>query len=257
MAAARTLTLGDSEITRLGLGTNRLRQAPENVELIRQAVAAGIGMVDTAHTYTDGQSEATIGEALSPRPDGMVVATKGGYHPGTSNPEALRAQIEESLRRLRTDTIDLYYLHRVDPETPLEESLGAIAAYRERGQIRQVGLSEVGIDELERGRQVVPIAAVQNRYSLVERTREEVVDHCAEEGIAFVPFFPLRGTDTPAVVELAARHGATPAQVALAWLLARSPAMLPIPGTLSLEHLQQNLEALELELSDDELASLG
>jgi pyridoxine 4-dehydrogenase len=254
MAAARTLTLGDSEITRLGIGTNRLRQAPENVELIRQAVAAGVGMVDTAHTYTDGQSEATIGEA---HPAGVVVATKGGYHPGTGSPEALGAQIEESLRRLRTETIDLYYLHRVDPETPLEESLGAIAAYRERGQIRQVGLSEVGIDELERGRQVVPIAAVQNRYSLVERTREEVVDHCAEEGIAFVPFFPLRGTDTPAVVELAARHGATPAQVALAWLLARSPAMLPIPGTLSLEHLQQNLEALELELSDDELASLG
>ena len=254
MAAARTLTLGDSEITRIGLGTNRLRQAPENVELIRQAVAAGIGMVDTAHTYTDGQSEATIGEA---HPTGVVVATKGGYHPGTGSPEALGAQIEESLRRLRTETIDLYYLHRVDPETPLEESLGAIAAYRERGQIRQVGLSEVGIDELERGRQVVPIAAVQNRYSLVERTREEVVDHCAEEGIAFVPFFPLRGTDTPAVVELAARHGATPAQVALAWLLARSPAMLPIPGTLSLEHLQQNLDALELELSDDELASLG
>jgi aryl-alcohol dehydrogenase-like predicted oxidoreductase len=254
MAAARTLTLGDSEITRLGIGTNRLRQAPENVELIRQAVAAGIGMVDTAHTYTDGQSEATIGEA---HPTGVVVATKGGYHPGTGSPEALGAQIEESLRRLRTETIDLYYLHRVDPETPLEESLGAIAAYRERGQIRQVGLSEVGIDELERGRQVVPIAAVQNRYSLVERTREEVVDHCAEEGIAFVPFFPLRGTDTPAVVELAARRGATPEQVALAWLLARSPAMLPIPGTLSLEHLQQNLEALELELSDDELASLG
>ena len=254
MAAARTLTLGDTEITRIGLGTNRLRQAPENVELIRQAVAAGVGMVDTAHTYTDGQSEATIGEA---HPAGVVVATKGGYHPGTGSPEALGAQIEESLRRLRTETIDLYYLHRVDPQTPLEESLGAIAAYRERGQIRQVGLSEVGIDELERGRQVVPIAAVQNRYSLVERTREEVVDHCAEEGIVFVPFFPLRGTDTPAVVELAARHGATPEQVALAWLLARSPAMLPIPGTLSLEHLQQNLEALELELSDDELASLG
>jgi pyridoxine 4-dehydrogenase len=254
MSAARTLTLGGTEITRIGLGTNRLRQTPENVELIRQAVAAGIGMVDTAHTYTDGQSEATIGEA---HPTGVVVATKGGYHPGTGSPEALGAQIEESLRRLRTETIDLYYLHRVDPETPLEESLGAIAAYRERGQIRQVGLSEVGIDELERGRQVVPIAAVQNRYSLVERTREEVVDHCAEQGIAFVPFFPLRGTDTPAVIDLAARRGATPEQVALAWLLARSPAMLPIPGTLSLEHLQQNLEALELELSDDELASLG
>ena len=197
MAVARTLTLGDTEIARIGLGTNRLRKTPENVEFVRQAVAAGIGLVDTAHTYTDGESEATIGEALSPRPDGVVVATKGGFAPGTGSPEALSAQIDESLRRLRTETIDLYYLHRVDPETPLEESLGAIAAYRDRGQIRHVGLSEVGIEQLERGRQVVPIAAVQNRYSLAERTHEEVVDHCAEQGIAFVPFFPLRGTDAP------------------------------------------------------------
>jgi pyridoxine 4-dehydrogenase len=253
MSPAPTLMLADTEITRIGLGTNRLRNTPENVEFIRQAAAAGIGMVDTAHTYTDGQSEATIGEA---HPEGVVIATKGGYHPGTGSPDALSAQIEESLRRLRTETIDLYYLHRVDPETPLEESLGAIAEYRDRGQIRHVGLSEVGIEELERGRQVVPIAAVQNRYSLVERTHEKVVDHCAEQGIAFVPFFPLRGTDTPAATEIAGRHGATSEQVALAWLLARSPAMLPIPGTLSLDHLKQNLAALELELSDDELDSL-
>jgi hypothetical protein len=256
MAVARTLRLADMEIARIGLGTNRLRRTPQNVELVRQAVAAGIGMLDTAHSYTDGQSEATIGEALSPRPDGVVVATKGGFAPGTGSREALSAQIEESLRRLRTDALDLYYLHRVDPETPLEESLGAIAAYRDRGQIRHVGLSEVGIEQLERGRQVVPIAAVQNRYNLAERTHEEVIDHCAEQGIVFVPFFPLRGTDTPAVAEVAERHGATPEQVALAWLLARSPAMLPIPGTLSLDHLKQNLAALELELSDDELDAL-
>jgi pyridoxine 4-dehydrogenase len=256
MAVARTLALADAEIARIGLGTNRLRKTPENVELVRQGVAAGIRMVDTAHTYTDGNSEAVIGEALSPRPDGVVVATKGGYYPGTGSPEALSAQIEESLRRLRTDAIDLYYLHRVDPETPLEESLGAIAAYRDRGQIRHVGLSEVGIEQLERGRQVVPIAAVQNRYNLAERTHEEVVDYCADQGIAFVPFFPLHGLDSRPVAEIAARHGATPQQVALAWLLARSPAMLPIPGTLSLEHLEQNLSALDLELSDDELDAL-
>jgi hypothetical protein len=253
MAVARTLMLGETEVARIGLGTNRLRNTPAGVELVRQAVAAGIGMIDTAHSYTDGESEATIGAAS---PQGVVVATKGGFAPGTGNADALSAQIEDSLRRLRTETIDLYYLHRVDPETPLEESLGAIAAYRDRGQIRHVGLSEVGIEELERGRQVVPIAAVQNRYSLAERTRDEVVDHCAGQGIAFVPFFPLRGTDAPAVVEIAERHGASPQQVALAWLLARSPAMLPIPGTLSLEHLEQNLAALELELSDDELDSL-
>jgi aryl-alcohol dehydrogenase-like predicted oxidoreductase len=256
MAVARTITLADAEIVRIGLGTNRLRKTPENVQLVGQAVAAGIGMVDTAHTYTDGNSEAVIGEALSPRPDGVVVATKGGFYPGTGSPEALNAQIEESLRRLRTDAIDLYYLHRVDPETPLEESLGAIAAYRDRGQIRHVGLSEVGIEQLERGRQVVPIAAVQNRYNLAERTHEEVVDHCAEQGIAFVPFFPLHGLDSRPVAEIATSHDATPQQVALAWLLARSPAMLPIPGTLSLEHLEQNLSALDLELSDDELEAL-
>ena len=249
--------LGDTEIARIGLGTNRLRRTPESVAFVRQAVTAGIGMVDTAHSYTGGESEATIGEALPPRPDGVVVATKGGYSPGTGSAEALTAQIEESLRRLRTDTIDLYYLHRVDPETPLGESLGTIAAYRDRGQIRHVGLSEVGIEQLERGRQVVPIAAVQNRYNLAERTHEEVVDHCAEQGIAFVPFFPLHGLDSRSVAEIAAAHDATREQVALAWLLARSPAMLPIPGTLSLEHLQQNLAALELELSDGELELLS
>jgi aryl-alcohol dehydrogenase-like predicted oxidoreductase len=253
MAVARTLTLGDTEIARIGLGTNRLRHTPENVEFVRHAVAAGIGLIDTAHTYTDGESEATIG-AASTR---AVVATKGGFAPGSGSPDALSAQIEESLRRLRTDAIDLYYLHRVDPETPLDESLGTIAAYRERGQIRHVGLSEVGVEEIERGRQVVPIAAVQNRYSLVERTHEEVLDYCAEQGIVFVPFFPLRDTDTPEVIELAERHGVSPQQVALAWLLARSPAMLPIPGTLSLEHLESNLAALELELSDEELHALG
>ena len=256
MAVARTLTLGDLEIARIGLGTNRLRRSPENVDFVARALTAGIGMIDTAHTYTDGESEATIGEALTSRPQGVVIATKGGFAPGTGSAEALGAQIDESLRRLRVDAIDLYYLHRVDPETPLEESLGAIAAYRDRGQIRHVGLSEVGIEQLERGRQVVPIEAVQNRYSLAERTHEEVVDHCADQGIVFVPFFPLRGTDVPTLAEIAGHHGATPQQVALAWLLARSPAMLPIPGTLSLDHLEENVAALELELSDDELDAL-
>jgi aryl-alcohol dehydrogenase-like predicted oxidoreductase len=257
MAGARTLAFGDTEVARVGLGTNRLRKTAENIELLRQAVDAGIGMVDTAHSYADGESEATIGEALSPPSGGMVVATKGGFAAGTGSPEALSAQIEESLQRLRTDTIGLYYLHRVDPETPLEESLGTIGEYRDRGQIAHVGLSEVSIEEIERGRQVVPIAAVQNRYSLAERTHEEVVDYCTEQGIVFVPFFPLRGTAAPAVAAIADRHGASPEQVALAWLLARSPAILPIPGTRSLGHLEQNLAALELDLTDDELDTLS
>ena len=248
--------LGDVELTRIGLGTNRLRNTPENVAFVREAVAAGVNFVDTAHSYTGGESEETIGAALAAAADGCVVATKGGWGAGNGRPELLRAQIEDSLRRLRTDTIALYYLHRVDPETPLEESLGAIAEYRDAGKIRHVGLSQVGIDQIERARRVVPIAAVQNQYNLSERGSEDVVDYCAREGIVFVPFYPLRGDGGRALEEIAERHGATPTQIALAWLLARSPAMVPIPGTLSLEHLKENLGALELELSGDELEAL-
>jgi aryl-alcohol dehydrogenase-like predicted oxidoreductase len=252
----RTLTLGGIEVARIGLGTNRLTHTTENVEFIRQAVAAGVGLVDTAHLYTGGQSEETIGAALSPPPDGRIVATKGGFRPGEGRPEVLRRQIEESIRRLRTDAIELYYLHRVDPDTPLEESLAVIKEYRDAGKIRHVGLSEVGIEQIERARQVLPIVAVQNRYNLSERQHDEVVDHCAREYLAFVPFFPLGGDGGPALAEIAARHSATDVQIALAWLLRRSPAMLPIPGTLSLAHLDENLGALEIELVEDEYEAL-
>jgi pyridoxine 4-dehydrogenase len=248
--------LGDVELTRIGLGTNRLRNTRENVAFVREAVAAGVNLVDTAHSYTGGESEATIGAALSPAPEGVVVATKGGFARGEGRPEVLRAQIEDSLRRLRTDTIALWYLHRVDPETPLEESLGALAEYRDAGKIRHVGLSQVGIEEIERARRVVPIAAVENQYNLSAREYEDVVDYCAGEGIVFVPYFPLRGDGGPALREIAERHGATPEQITLAWLLRRSPTTAPIPGTLSLEHLKENLAALELELSDDEFEAL-
>ncbi len=256
MDAAPKLKLGDTEVTRIGLGTNRLTNTSENVAFVKEAVAAGVSHIDTAHTYAGGDSENTIGAALSPIPDGCVVATKGGYRAGTGRPEALRAQIEESLRRLRTDSIALYYLHRVDPETPLEESFAAIKAYRDRGQIRHVGISAVGIDEIERAREVVPIVAVQNHYNLSERTHEDVVDYCAREGLVFVPYFPLGGGGGRQLAEIARRHGASPAQIALAWLLRRSPTMLPIPGTLSHEHLEQNLAALEIELTDDEFQTL-
>jgi pyridoxine 4-dehydrogenase len=247
------MRLGDTEVTRIGLGTNRLRNTRENREFLRQAVAAGLSHIDTAHTYAGGESEETIGAALPPAP---VVATKGGWGAGNGRPEVLRAQIEESLRRLRTDSIALYYLHRVDPETPLEESLGAIAEYRDRGKIRHVGLSQVGIDQIEQARRVVPIAAVQNEYNLSDRRYDDVVDYCAGEDIVFVPFYPLRGDGGRALDEIAERHGATRAQIALAWLLRRSPAMLPIPGTLSLEHLKENLAALEIELGADEFDAL-
>ena len=253
----RSVKLGDIEVGRIGLGTNRLTKTPENIAFIKRAVAAGVQMIDTAHSYKGGQSEETIGEALSPIPDGCVVATKGGSSgAGRGRPEVLRAEIEESLRRLRTDSIALYYLHRVDPATSLEESLGAIKEYRDRGRIRHVGISEVGIEQIERARKVVPIAAVQNQYNLSERKYDAVVDYCASEGIVFLPFFPLRGRGGAALGEIARRHSATTAQIVLAWLLRRSPGMLPIPGTLSLEHLKENLAATEIELTDAEFEAL-
>jgi aryl-alcohol dehydrogenase-like predicted oxidoreductase len=251
---SRTLQLGDVEVARIGLGTNRLRNTPANVTFVQEAVAAGVGLVDTAHTYTDGESEETIGAALSPIPAGCIVATKGGWSSG--RPDALRVEIEESLRRLRTDSIPLYYLHRPDPETPLEDSLAAIKEYHDSGSIRLVGVSQVDVDQIERARQVVPIAAVQNHYNLAERRHDDVVDYCADQKIVFVPYFPLRGEGGTRLDEIAERHHATPPQVALAWLLARSPTMLPIPGSLSLGHVWENLAALELELSEAELEAL-
>jgi pyridoxine 4-dehydrogenase len=256
MSATSRLRLGDTEVARIGLGTNRLTRTPEHIAFVKAAVAAGVNLIDTAHTYAGGASEETIGAALSPVPEGCVVATKGGYAPGHGRPEMLRSQIEQSLRRLRTDSIALYYLHRVDPETPLEVSLGAIREYRDSGKIRHVGLSQVGIDQIERAREVVPIAAVQNHYNLSERRYEDVVDYCARDGIVFVPYFPLHGRASGALAEIAERRGATPAQLTLAWLLRRSPTTLPIPGTRSLEHLTENLAALEIELSDAEFQTL-
>jgi pyridoxine 4-dehydrogenase len=252
----KTVTFAGIQVPRIGLGTNRLRNTPERSEFVRQAVAAGIRHIDTAHLYSGGESEAAIGAAGS-KPDDVVIATKGGYQPGEGRPDVLRGQIEESLRRLRTDTIHLYYLHRIHPDTPIEESLAAIAEYQARGKIRYIGLSNVRLEQVERAREIVTVAAVENHYNLSERQYDGVVDYCAEEGILFVPYFPLRGVTGGAVAEIAERHGATHAQIALAWLLKRSPAMLPIPGTLSLAHVRENLAAVEIELTDDEFEVLS
>jgi pyridoxine 4-dehydrogenase len=243
-------------VTRVGLGTNRLTNTPGNRAFLQEALGAGVSFIDTAHLYTGGGSELTIGAALAPFAQGCIVATKGGYSPGEGRPEILGAQIEESLERLRTDAIELYYLHRVDPETPLETSLATIGEYRDRGKIRRVGLSEVGVEEIERARQIVQIDAVQNHYSLSERGYDDVVDYCAEQQILFVPFFPLRGEGGPALSTIAERRGATPSQIKIAWLLKRSPTILPIPGTLSVEHLRENLEALEIDITDEEYEAL-
>ena len=224
-----TFRLAGVEVPRIGLGTNRLTTAPEHVEFVRQAVAAGVRHIDTAHLYTGGESERAVGEALADVGEDVLVATKGAYRAGEGRPEVLRAQIEQSLRSLRTEVIGLYYLHRVDPETPLEESLGEIKTHVDRGTIRHVGISEVGVEEIERARGVVDIAAVQNRYNVAERGHDGVIDFCEQEGIAFVPYYPLHGDGDP---------GAQ-----LTWLLQRSAVVLPIPGTLSIEHLRENLAA--------------
>lgn len=242
--------------SRIGLGTNRLTDTPPNRAFLEQAVAAGIDFIDTAHLYTSGKSERTIGAALAPLPPGLTVATKGGYNRGTG-PDGLRAQIEESFERLRTETIELYYLHRLDPEHSVDAMVSVIAEFHAAGRITHVGVSEVSIEELELAKLVVPIAAVQNEYNLGARHHDEVLDHCERSETAFVPFFPLRGGDSRAVDEVAAATGATPHQVKLAWLLKRSPAMLPIPGTLSIEHLRENLGALEVELTDEQFERLA
>jgi pyridoxine 4-dehydrogenase len=251
----KTVMLAGRDVPRIGLGTNRLTTASDHVEFVRQAAAAGIQHVDTAYLYSGGESEAAIGAAGIT--ESAVVATKGGYQPGHGHPEVLAAQIEESLRRLRTDRIELYYLHKVHPETPIEDSITAIAEAKQRGLIGHVGVSNIGVAEIERAREIVPIAVVQNHYNVAAREHEDVVDYCTAEGIVFVPYFPLRSTGSSALAEIAQRHGATPQQIALAWLLKRSPVILPIPGTLSLEHAKENLGALDLELTDEEFAALA
>lgn len=226
----RTFELAGAEVPRIGLGTNRLQDSTAGVAFVRDAVAAGVRHIDTAHLYTGGASERAIGAAGLG--DDVLVATKGGYGgAGQGRPEVLAAQIEQSLRALRTDSIALYYLHRVDPRTPLEESLGAIKAYVDRGAVRHVGLSDVSVEQIERAREVVPVAAVQNRFNVEDRKHDDLVDFCAAEGIAFVPFYPLHGPGT--------------SREKLAWLLQRAPNVLPIPGTLSIEHLRENLAALD------------
>ena len=248
------IRLGSKRHKRIGLGSNRLTDTPENRAFLAAAVEAGVDFIDTAHLYTSGESERTIGATLAPFPAQLTVATKGAYARGTG-PEDLRAHLDESRERLRTDRIELYYVHRFHPDSSVESMVSVLAEARDAGKIEHAGVSQVSVEQLELARTVMPIAAVQNEYSLGERD-DEVLELCAEHGILFVPFFPLRGGDRRAIAEIAGAHGATPHQVKLAWLLKRSPVMLPIPGTLSIEHLRENLGALELELDDEEFERL-
>src|SRR3954469_4343073 len=227
----RTYELAGVEVPRIGLGTNRLTDDDEGIAFIRAAIDAGVRHIDTAHLYTSGASERAIGAALGGPRDDLVVATKGGYNRGEGTAAALDAQIAQSLEALRTDVIDLYYLHRVDPDTPLEESLGAIRAHVDRGTIRAVGISDVSVEQVERAQQILPIAAVQNEYNVERRDYDEVVDHCEAQGIAFVAYYPLNGPGSNAENRRS--------------LLDRSPNLLPIPGTRSVDHLRENLAVLD------------
>jgi pyridoxine 4-dehydrogenase len=270
--ASGTLALGgDLPVYRMGYGAMRItgrgvwgppEDPAEAVRVLRRAVELGVTFIDTADSYGPFVSEDLIAEALHPYADGLVIATKGGFtRQGPSKwaevgrPEYLRQCAEMSLRRLRLEQIPLYQLHRIDPEVPAEDQFGLLKELQDEGKIRHVGLSEVGVDEIAAAREVVEIASVQNRYSVGHREHEGVVDYCEREGIAFIPWYPLEAGKLSApggpVAEAAERLGATPSQVALAWLLRRSAVILPIPGTSKVKHLEENVAAASLELSGE------
>lgn len=265
-ARAGSVRIGDRTVHRLGLGTNRLTDTERGRALLRRALALGVNFIDTADVYQSNASERTIGNTLARSSRDILVATKGGMVRtadglgSDGHPEHLRHAVEGSLRRLRTDRIELYQLHRVDPEVPIETSVGALKEMQEAGKIRRIGLSNVTVEELERAQRVATIVSVQNRYNILEREQENVLDYCDRHAIAFIPWTPLlRGNLTQArtLLEMAARRGVTPHQLALRWLLKRSPVVLPIPGTLSLDHLEENLRAADIELSDDDFQRLS
>jgi pyridoxine 4-dehydrogenase len=275
-AAGAFVLGGDLDVNRLGFGAMRLtgpgitgRPGDEDAAraVLRRALELGVNHVDTADAYGPFVNEELIAEALHPYPDDLVIATKGGLvrtgaggdWPKDGRPEHLKEACEGSLKRLRVDRIDVYYLHRPDPDVPYEESIGALRELRDEGKIRHVAVSNVNMERLAIARGIVEIAAVQNQYSLTDRRSQDVLDECEHSGIGFVPWAPLdAGALTPGgpVAQIADRHGASPMQIALAWLLHVSPAMLPIPGTGSLGHLEENVAAAEIELTADDMRDL-
>jgi pyridoxine 4-dehydrogenase len=274
---AKTFEIGgDLEVNRLGFGAMRLtgkgiwgepKDADEAKRVLKRAVELGVNFIDTADSYGPAVSERLIGEALSPFTKGLVVATKGGltrqgpdqWLP-VGRPEYLAQQVEMSLRFLKTEVIDLWQLHRIDPQVPVEESLQVIAKLQQEGKIRHVGLSEVKPAEIDQARKVIDIVSVQNLYNLGDRQHEDVLEYCEKDGFAFIPWFPVAAGKLAEpggkLDAIAKRHGATVAQLSIAWLLHRSPVMLPIPGTSSVAHLEENLKAAEIFLSDAELKEI-
>ncbi len=276
-AAAGTLSIGeDLTVNRMGFGAMRItgdgvwgepKSQEEAKKVLRQAVELGVNFIDTADSYGPEVSERLIGEALAPYKGGVVIATKGGFvrmgpnawHP-LGRPEYLHQQVEMSLRRLRLDRIDLYQLHRIDREVPVEESLGKLKDLQKSGKIRHIGLSEVKPADIDRARKTVEIVSVQNKYNLSDRGHDDTLQYCQAHHLAFIPWYPVAAgklAQTGGPLDSAAKqHGATVAQLSLAWLLHRSKVMLPIPGTSSIKHLEENVAAAGLKLSDDEWTKL-
>jgi pyridoxine 4-dehydrogenase len=276
-AASGTFDIGgELTVRRLGFGAMQLTGEgvwgepadPEECRrVLRRAVELGVNLIDTANSYGPEVSERLIAEALHPYPEGLVIATKAGlerHGPGkwvpNGRPDHLKSECEGSLRRLKLDTIDLFQLHRIDRDVPAEESIGALVELRDEGKIRHIGLSEVSVEQLDRAREITPIVTVQNKYNLGDRSAEPVLEACERDGIGFIPWFPLNtgglADHGGPLAQAAERHDASPAQLALAWLLHRSPVMLPIPGTSKVAHLEDNMQAAALELTDDEVAAL-
>jgi len=273
-AAAGTISIGgDLVVRRMGFGAMRITGDgiwgdPPDLDqaraVLRRAVELGVNFIDTADSYGPDVSEQLIADALYPYADDLVIATKGGLlRPGPGRwdadgrPEHLREACEGSLRRLRLDQIPLYQLHRPDPGVPLAESVGALAQLKDEGKIRHIGVSNVSQAQLQEAQQITPIVSVQNRYNAADRQSESMVDTCELEQIAFLPWAPIQQADTsPAVAEAASRHDASPRQIVLAWLLARSPQMLPIPGTGSADHVETNVAAASIQLSADEVEAI-
>jgi len=270
------IKIGDLTVNRLGFGAMRVlgpdiwgppRDRPAAQRLFRRAVELGVDFFDTAESYGPQTDETLIAEALHPYPKGFVIATKCGLvRPSPSRwdsdarPEKLRRDLEGSLKRLKLERIDLYQLHAPDPKVPFAESVGALADFQKEGKVRHVGLSNVSVRQLEQARKLVPIVSVQNRYSIGDRGSEDVLQACEKLDIAFLPWYPLgdgSALKLSRVKKLAEKIAATPAQVAIAWLLAKSPVMLPIPGTHSISHLEQNVAAARLKLSRDDLDALN
>lgn len=266
---------GDLPVRRLGYGTAQLTgpgywgprgDVRDAVAVLRRAVERGVTLIDTADNYGPYLAEELVAEALHPYPADLVIATKGGVVRTSDSawhvdgrPERLRAACEASLKRLRTDTIGLYQLHRLDPDVPMAEQLGVLAELRAEGKIRHIGLDTVTAEQLLAAVEFAPVAAVQNRYHLLDRASEPLLALCEERGLAFLPWFPLGNgalTTDPVCAAVAAAHGVTPGQVALAWLLHRSPVLCPTPGTGSLAHLEENLDAAAVALTDEDLARL-